>query len=393
MLLFSRGVRGFADGLVSVVLPLYLVARGYSPVRIGALVTATLVGSAAITLLVGMRAHRYDRLRLLRLATVLMIATGVGFYAATSYWLLVAVAVAGTLNPSSGDVSVFLPTEQALLPATVAASQRTTLFARYAFIGAACAAVGALAAGLPEQLRRRTGLDASEASALRSAFLVYAACGVVVWFAYRRLRATRCRRGPRRPRRWARSRGTVYRLSALFSLDSFGGGFVVQSILVLWLSERHQLSTSTTGLIFFWSGLASGVSTLAAPWLARRIGLIRTMAFTHLPANVFLLLAAFAPSPTAAVALLLARAALSQMDVPARTSYVMAVVEPAERPAAASITNVPRSLAAALPPFAAGWLLEHSSFGWPLVLGGGLKAVYDVLLLLAFAELRPPEER
>ncbi|MEZ5236670.1 MAG: MFS transporter [Acidimicrobiales bacterium] len=392
MLLFSRGVRGFADGLVSVVLPLYLVARGYSPVRIGALVTATLVGSAAITLLVGMRAHRYDRLRLLRLATVLMIATGVGFYAATSYWLLVAVAVAGTLNPSSGDVSVFLPTEQALLPATVAASQRTTLFARYALIGAACA-VGALAAGLPEQLRRRTGLDASEASALRSAFLVYAASGVVVWFAYRRLRATAVSAGASPATPLGRSRGTVYRLSALFSLDSFGGGFVVQSILVLWLSERHQLSTSTTGLIFFWSGLASGVSTLAAPWLARRIGLIRTMAFTHLPANVFLLLAAFAPSPTAAVALLLARAALSQMDVPARTSYVMAVVEPAERPAAASITNVPRSLAAALPPFAAGWLLEHSSFGWPLVLGGGLKAVYDVLLLLAFAELRPPEER
>ncbi|MGE0728110.1 MAG: MFS transporter [Acidimicrobiia bacterium] len=393
MLLFSRGVRGFADGLVSVVLPLYLVARGYSPVRIGALVTATLVGSAAITLLVGMRAHRYDRLRLLRLATVLMIATGVGFYAATSYWLLVAVAVVGTLNPSSGDVSVFLPTEQALLPATVAASQRTTLFARYAFIGAACAAVGALAAGLPEQLRRRTGLDASEASALRSAFLVYAACGVVVWFAYRRLRATAVSAGASPATPLGRSRRTVYRLSALFSLDSFGGGFVVQSILVLWLSERHQLSTSTTGLIFFWSGLASGVSTLAAPWLARRIGLIRTMAFTHLPANVFLLLAAFAPSPTTAVALLLARAALSQLDVPARTSYVMAVVEPAERPAAASITNVPRSLAAALPPFAAGWLLEHSSFGWPLVLGGGLKAVYDVLLLLAFAELRPPEER
>lgn len=374
------------------VLPLYLVARGFSPLRVGALVTATLVGSAAVTLAIGLRAYRYERTALLRLVALAMVATGLAFYVASPYWLLVVVAALGTLNPSSGDVSVFLPTEQALLPATVPERHRTTLFARYAFVGTGVAAVGSLAAGLPEVARRRwPQLD--EAVALRQAFLVYAGVGAAVWVLYRRLPAGfgHDERRPATP--LGPSRSIVYRLAALFSLDSFGGGFVVQSILVLWLSERHHLSASTTGLIFFWSGLASGCSTLAAPWLARRIGLIRTMAFTHLPANAFLVLAAFVPSTGAAVALLLARAALSQMDVPARTSYVMAVVSPAERPAAASITNVPRSLAAAAPPFLAGWLLEHSAFGWPLVLGGGLKAIYDVLLLVAFAELRPPEER
>lgn len=377
---------------MSVVLPLYLVARGFSPLRIGALVTATLIGSAAVTLAVGLRAYRYERTRLLRIVALAMVATGLAFYAASPYWLLVVVAAVGTLNPSSGDVSVFLPTEQALLPATVAPRHRTTLFARYAFIGTGFAAVGSLAAGLSEPVRRRwPGLD--EAAALRPAFLVYAAIGVAVWWSYGRLPADfgRDERGPATP--LGPSRSIVYRLAALFSLDSFGGGFVVQSILVLWLTERHHLSASTAGLIFFWSGLASGFSTLAAPWLARRIGLIRTMAFTHLPANALLAAAAFMPNTGAAVACLLARAALSQMDVPARTSYVMAVVSPAERPAAASITNVPRSLASAAPPFLAGWLLEHSAFGWPLVLGGALKALYDVLLLAAFAELRPPEEQ
>jgi predicted MFS family arabinose efflux permease len=188
------------------------------------------------------------------------------------------------------------------------------------------------------------------------------------------------------------SKAVVYRLAALFSLDAFGGGFVVQSILVLWLTQRHGFSATTAGVLFFWAGAASAASALAAPRLAARIGLIRTMAFTHLPANVFLMAAALMPNATSAVVFLLARALLSQMDVPARTSYVMAVVTPAERPAAASLTNVPRSLASAATPLAAGWLLSRTSFGWPLVLGGALKAVYDVVLLWMFHDVRPPEE-
>ena len=189
------------------------------------------------------------------------------------------------------------------------------------------------------------------------------------------------------------SRRVVYRLAAVFSLDSLGGGFVVQSLLVLWLARRHGLSTATTGAVFFWTGLLAGASALVAVRIARRIGLVRTMVFTHLPANVLLVLTALAPTAPLAVAGLLARSALSQMDVPTRTSYVMAVVSPEERPAAASVTGVPRSLAAAATPLAAGWLLEHSTFGWPLVIGGVLKAAYDLLLLAMFHDVRPPEER
>jgi predicted MFS family arabinose efflux permease len=189
------------------------------------------------------------------------------------------------------------------------------------------------------------------------------------------------------------SKRIVYTLSALFSLDSFGGGFVVQSLLALWLFKRFELSEATAGTIFFWTGICSAFSYLAAVKIAARIGLINTMVFTHLPSNLFLVLTPFMPNLPLAVALLLARSALSQMDVPPRQSYVMAVVTPYERPAAASVTNVPRSLASALGPFPAGYLLGLTTFGWPLVIGGTMKAVYDLLLLRMFQKLRPPEER
>jgi len=391
VLLGARGLRAFADGLVSVVLPLYLLARGFSPVRIGALVTATLLGSAAVSLGVGFRAHRYDRTTLLRTVALAMAATGALFFVWTGFWPLLVVATVGTLNPSSGDVSVFLPTEQALLPSTVQDRHRTSLFARYSFVGFALAAVGSLAAVLPGQAQRWWAVG--EATALRTVFLVYAALGVAVWLTYRQLTPGLGRHETATATPLGPSRSIVVRLALLFSLDAFGGGFVVQAILVLWLRERHGLSTATTGLLFFWAGVASALSALLAPWLARRIGLIRTMVFTHLPANAFLVLAACMPSATGAVVFLLARAVLSQMDVPARTSYVMAVVTPPERPAAASMTNVPRSLAAAATPLAAGWLLTHSTFGWPLVIAGVLKAAYDLVLLRMFRDLRPPEER
>src|SRR5262249_11602471 len=190
----------------------------------------------------------------------------------------------------------------------------------------------------------------------------------------------------------ARSRSIVLRLAALFSLDSFGGGFVVQSLLVLWLYRRFDLSVSTTGMVFFLAGLLAAFSQFLSSHLARRIGRIRTMVYTHLPANVFLMIAGVAPSAELAVTFLLLRTALSQMDVPARQSYVMAIVPPEERAAASSITNVPRSLATALAPLLAGAMLERSSFGWPLVVGGFLKAVYDVLLLIGFRAVKPPGE-
>jgi hypothetical protein len=319
-----------------------------------------------------------------------MIATGLGFAAFTGFWPLLVVAFVGTMNPSSGDVSVFLPTEQALLPGTAPNEARTALFARYTLIGTLVAAVGSLCAGVPEWIGDRVG--ASAATPLRWTFVGYAILGIVILVRYQRLTSAVEPLADAPHVALGASRPIVYRLAALFSLDAFGGGFVVTALVVLWLQKRFALSLTVSGAVFFWAGVLSAFSALVAVRIARRIGLVRTMVFTHLPANGFLILAAFMPTAPLAVAALLARSALSQMDVPARTSYVMAVVTPAERPAAASVTNVPRSLAAAVPPILAGWLLGHSSFGWPLVIGGTLKAVYDLGLLRQFHDVRPPEE-
>lgn len=391
VLLETRGLRGFGDGLVSVVLSAYLVAIGLSTTQVGVVVSATLLGSAALTLAVGLRANAFPRRRLLRLASLLMVATGVGFMSITAFWPLVLVAIVGTLNPSGGDVSVFLPTEQALLPSTVPDKQRTALFARYSLIGALLAAFGSLCAGVPEQLGDRWGW--STAAALRIAFAVYTALAVVVLVRYRSLSDAVEPPRAARERPLRESRHVVVRLAALFSLDALGGGFVITSMLVLWLHLRFDLSVAVSGTVFFWAGVLSALSALVAVRVARRIGLIRTMVFTHLPANALLIATPFMPTAPLAIACLLARSALSQMDVPARTSYVMAVVAPDERPAAASVTNVPRSLAAVLPPLVAGWMLSQSTFGWPLLIGGSLKAIYDLLLLHQFRDLRPPEER
>jgi MFS family permease len=392
ILLRSRALRGFADGAVSIVLAGYLTASGLSKTRVGVIITAMLLGSAALTLFVGLRAHTYRRQDLLRLMSLLMIATGLGFAVFNGFWPLLLVGLVGTLNPSGGDVSAFLPTEQAILPGTITDTQRTALFARYSLIGTFAAALGAAVAGVPEWIEDR--FETGQVETLRWVFFGYALIGVVALAQYRRLSPAIERPGTESARvALGPSRRTVYRLAAVFSLDALGGGFVITAIVVLWLQQRFGLSLAVSGAIFFWASLLSAWSQLIAVPLARRIGLIRTMAFTHLPANGFLMLAAFMPNAPLAVACLLLRSSLSQMDVPARTSYVMAVVTPAERPAAASVTNVPRSLASALPPIAAGWMLEHSNFGWPLVLGGAIKAIYDVVLLAQFRHLRPPEER
>ena len=390
-LLRTRGLRALVDGLVAVVLPSYLLARGFSATQVGAIVTATLLGSAAVTLTIGLRGGRFDRVHLLQLMAVLMIVTGLAFGTVAAFGALLVVAAAGTINPSSGDVSAFLPIEQALLPDTVPTTRRTHVFARYSLVASLAGAFGALAAGLPGWVAERT--DLSELDAERGVFYVYGLAGVVLLLAYRRL-------APRPPVvvpgvHWSglgRSKGIVLRLSALFSVDAFGGGFAVQSILVLWLSLRFGLSTAQSGAVFFWSGLLTASSALLAPRLAARIGLVRTMVFTHVPASLLLMAAALMPTAGLAVACLLARSLLSQMDVPARTSYVMAVVDAEERTAAATITNVPRSLASALPPLLAGWLLQHSTFGWPLLIAGVLKISYDLTLLAMFRDVRPPEE-
>ena len=390
-LIVARGLRAFGDGLVSVLLPTYLLDRGFDVFTVGILSTVTLLGSAALTLGVGAAANRVGQRPLLLVGCLLMAGTGVGFAALESFWPLAVVAFVGTLNPSAGDVSLFLPLEQSLLTQTVAPQGRTALFARYSLVGTLAGAVGALSAGLPALISGALALPLR--GVLEAVFLVYAALAGLALLCYRRLSVRTDLSAERRAAPLGRSRGIVFRLAALFSLDAFGGGFFVQSLLVVWLHQRFDVSVSAIGAILFVANGLSAISYLVAVPLSRRFGLINTMVFTHLPSNLLLLLVPFAPTLGLAVVLLLARYALSQMDVPTRTSYVMAVVAPEARAAAASVTAVPRSLATAASPLLAGYLLTLSAFGWPLLIGGALKAFYDVLLLLHFRAIRPPEER
>jgi predicted MFS family arabinose efflux permease len=228
-------------------------------------------------------------------------------------------------------------------------------------------------------------------TAYQSMFLLYAALGVASALIYRKLPSGIAAEAEA-PAPLSESKRIVYTLAALFSLDAFGGGFIVQSLLALWLFEKYQLSLAVAGTIFFWTGVLSAFSYLVAARIAHRIGLVNTMVFTHLPSSVLLLLIPFAPTLASAIALLLARSALSQMAVPTRSSYAMAVLAPNERAAAASITSVPRSLASAVSPLVAGYLLGLSTFGWPLIIAGGVKIAYDLLLLATFRTVRPPEE-
>ncbi len=385
----GRAIRGFADGFVSVLLAQYLTGLGFSPVEVGAIVTSTLLGSAVLTLAFGLTGHRFTLRALLLVATGLMFATGLGFASVTAFWPLLVIAAVGTLNPSAGDVSVFLPTEQALVAGHVEAPRRPWVFAIYNLCAIFAGAIGALVSGVPEGLAHAFDWDVT--STQEASFLVYAFAGVVIFFVYRRLTRDHevLPRIPRAERRRAlhTSRRIVLELTGLFSLDAAGGGFVVTSLLVLWLHLRFDLAAGTTAAVFFAAGVLGGCSQLLAPRLAARFGLIRTMAFTHIPANIFLVLAAFAPTGGIAIALLLARSALSSMDVPARQAFVMAVVPADERAAAASVTNVPRSLASAATPLLAGALLTRTTFGWPLLIAGVVKITYDVLLLVLYRDV------
>lgn len=387
----ARAFRDFGDGFAAVLLPVYLAAIGLGPLEIGVVATAALLGSALLTLGIGFLAVRADRRILLMAASGLMIATGLAYTQSSTYALVLLVAFIGTINPSSGSVSIFVPLEHAVLSRLVADAHRTKAFARYSLLGALAASVGALAATSPDFLVT-TGM--SRLAALKAMFVLYAALGVAGGLTYARIPA-----GPKTSPQeepaaaLGPSRVIVYKLAALFSIDAFAGGFAVQSLIALWLFSKFGLSLSTAGVFFFWSGVLSAVSFPIAAWLSSRIGLVNTMVFTHIPSSVCLIVAAIIPSRDAALAFLLLRSALSQMDVPTRSSYVMAVVTPPERPAAASVTSVPRSLAAAASPAIAGALFAAGLEAWPLVICGILKILYDLALLSAFRHIKPPEER
>ena len=391
-LLIARGIRAFGDGFVAILVPVYLSALGLDAFHIGAIATAMLLGSAVMTLAIGFIAHRPRTDRLLVGAAILMLLSGIGFAVAQDFWPLLIIAFIGTLNPTASDVSVFVPLEQTVLANTADTELRTSLFASYSLIGSLVGALGSLVAGTPEVLTN--ALSISPNAALRAMFIAYGVLGVIAALIYGVLKlplaapretSARSSLGP--------SRRIVYTLATLFSIDSVGGGFYVQSLLALWLFEHFGLSLTAAGSLFFWSGVLSAVSYPAAAWLARRIGLINTMVYTHLPSNLCLILVPFAPRLDVAIGLLLVRSALCQMDVPARTSYVMAVVTPPERPAAAGITSAPRSIAGSVSPIMAGYLLGLSSFGWPLVIGGAINTLYDLALLFMFRSVQPAEER
>jgi MFS family permease len=389
LLYAARSVRGFGDGFAIIILPAYLTAIGYDPAQIGIVATASLLGTALLTLAVGAIAARYDLRTLLLIGALLMACTGLAFPNVERFAFVALVAFIGTVNPSTGDLGVLVPLEHSMLAHGVTDQERTRTFARYSLIGALSMAAGALAAAAPDFLVL-AGLDT--VSAFKLMFYAYAALGIASALLYRRLPHAHVDQ-PRASAPLGPSRGVVYKLSALFSLDSFAGGFVVQSLLALWLFERFDLSLSAASLFFFWSSVASAFSYPVAARLATRVGLINTMVFTHIPSSILLILAAFSPNLYVTLGLLLVRSALSQMDVPTRTSYVMAVVTPAERAAAASFTAVPRSLASAISPAFAGVLLTTAFSGLPLVVCGVLKIVYDVALLVSFRDVKPPEEQ
>ncbi|HKA80804.1 MAG TPA: MFS transporter, partial [Xanthobacteraceae bacterium] len=313
LLYAARGVRGFGDGFAIIILPAYLSAIGFDAVWVGVVATASLLGSAVLTLAVGLLGARHDLRALLTVGAIVMVATGLAFPQSADIAFIALVAFIGTINPSTGDIGMLVPLEHATLARVVPDQARTRAFARYSLIGALATAAGSLAAATPQFL---IAAGFTTIGAFQAMFYAYAALGVVNVLLYRRLphvEATDMRTngsalGP--------SRGIVYRLAALFSLDAFAGGFIVQSLLALWLFERFELSLAAASLFFFWSSVLSAFSYPVAAWLARHFGLVNTMVFTHIPSSICLILAAVSPNLGIALTLLLVRSALSQMDVP-----------------------------------------------------------------------------
>ena len=388
-MLATRGVRAIADGVMSASLTAILLARGLNESAVGLVSTATLLGSATSLLLITRFAAQLRPYRVLMGMSLLMIVTGLTFASTGDLAVLLVVSIIGPLNPSSGDVSPFLPAEQTIVGSASTGEARTRAFARFSLVASGGAAIGAFLAGPLAALGRRLGFDGSGGVAVNAVF--YAAIGLLVLPIY-----LKCMRGGSHatavssPGRLGPSRKTIRELTAIFALDSGGGGMVLNSILALWMLGRFGFDIGRVGLVLGFMSLASATSALAAPKLASRFGLVETMVVTHAVANVFLIAAAFAPTAPTAVACLIVRALLSQLDVPPRTSLVMALVTPAERSAAAAFTNLPRSVATATTPLLAGAMLDHSTFGWPLVAGGTMKLVYDALLWKRFRHRQPP---
>jgi MFS family permease len=390
LLFATRGLRMFGYGFVSVVLVLYLAAIGLPDTEIGLLLTLTLLGDAVISLWLTTHADRVGRRRVLLAGSLLMAGAGLGFAASSSLAILVVAATIGVISPSGNEVGPFLAVEQASLAQTIPDNRRTRVFAWFNLTGSFATATGALAGGLLAAALISAGRSSVES--YRTVILGYALVAVGLALLFTRVSAAV--EAPAAPdvsvaRRLGlhRSQRTVARLSALFALDAFGGGFVVQSLIAYWFHLRFGADPAVIGAALFGANMLAGFSALAAVWIADRIGLVRTMVFTHLPSNVLLILVPLMPTLPLAVAVLLARFSISQMDVPTRQSYTMAVVDPDERSAAAGVTGIARSIGAAISPLAAAPLIGGVALaGVPFVLAGSLKIVYDLLLYRGFRD-------
>jgi len=392
-LLATRILRTFAYGYLTVVIAIYLARLGFDTIQVGLVLSAAIFGSALMTVLWALVADRYGRRRTVATMALLMIAGGLLFAFGSTFPVLLIGAFTGTISATSSEVGAFLTVEQAILPQTAPADRRTWLFSIYAFVANIAQAVGSLFAGTVAAF---AALGLVGADAYRPLFVLYAFIGllnlVIFLSLSEKVEAARVE-GERRFLGVHRSAGTVAKLGALFGVDAFAGGLVVQSLVAYWFFVRWGFDPEQLAVLFFFVNILSGVSLLAAGWLASRIGLINTMVFTHLPSNVLLVLVPLMPTGGLAAAVFLARMSISQMDVPTRQSYTMAVVDPDERTAAAGLTNVARSTASAVAPAVTGWAFNVAALSLPFFLAGALKVVYDLLIFVSFRELRPPEER
>jgi len=400
LLFLTRFVRLFAYGSLSVVLVFYLTSLGLSASEIGLLLTLTLVGDTIVSIFLTTRADRIGRRRMLAVGSVLMVAAGLTFAVARNVWLLLVASTIGVISPSGNEVGPFLSIEQSVLSHVVPDRVRTRVFAWYTLTGSVATAFGALAAGSLTGVFEHAARSRMEA--YRTIVVVYAVLGGLLWLCFSRLSSAAevTTLGERPPRAMLaslsgldRSRDVVLKLSALFALDSFGGGFVVQSFAAYWFYLRFGVDPATLGAIFFWANIFAGASALVASRLAARIGLIKTMVVTHLPSNILLILVPLMPTLPLAVAVLLVRFSISQMDVPTRQSYIMAVVAPDERSAAAGIAGVARTIGASISPLFVGMLFARPSLiNLPFFIAGTLKVAYDLLLYRGFVSVQPPEE-
>jgi MFS family permease len=401
LLFLTRFIRLFAYGSLSVVLVFYLVSLGLTESQTGLLLTLTLAGDVVISLYLTTRADRFGRRRMLIVGALLMAAAGVAFAVTHQLPWLVLAGTIGVISPSGNEVGPFLPIEQAALSHVVPSRSRTSVFAWYSLAGSVATALGALGGGMLTGALQKA--DVAPIASYRAIVVLYAALGVILALLFTRV-SPAAEATPRDRDAvtaaasgitglGSRSRAVVTKLSALFALDAFAGGFVVQSFAAYWFHLRFGADPAPLGVVFFWANILAGLSALVASRLAARIGLVNTMVFTHLPSNVLLILVPLMPTMTLAVVVLLARFSISQMDVPARQSYIMAVVAAEERSAAAGITGVARTVGAAISPLLVGVMFATPSLvDAPFYIAGVLKIVYDLLLYREFSAVRPDED-